>query len=226
MKGKWKNLIIKTFSCQPKTVEQYLPKDVVLDLYEDKALFSMVAFTFSSVHFFGIKIPFHQRFGEINFRVYVKSKINGRKGVVFLKEYAPKPIIVLIAKYIYNEPFYFHKIKQEIKLEKSIKNINYSFKLNNKNNYIKATVNLKELKTSNNFLQNFIVDRYIAFVKGKKTLEYQILHKPWKIYKTIETNISNEVLNLLPKQFKKSEELNTYVVNGSSIKIKKGILNE
>ena len=76
-----------------------------------------MAFTFSKVRFFGIKIPFHQKFGQINFRFYVKSKIDGTKGVVFIKEFAPKPLIALIANLFYNEPYQYKKIDLLLKNE-------------------------------------------------------------------------------------------------------------
>jgi uncharacterized protein YqjF (DUF2071 family) len=228
MKGNWENLIIKSFSCKPKILERYLPNNVELDMYNGKALFSMVAFTFSKVHFFGIKIPFHQLFGEINFRFYVKSKIDGKKGVVFIKEYANKPLIAFMANKIYNEPFFIHKIKQEVSNSTNEKRISYPFKLKNKWQKITALVNKSKTKLKSNSLEEFIVDRYIAFVKGRKntTYEYQINHKPWQLFKVKETNISNEVLNLLPNEFEKSIELCTYAVDGSEITVEKGILQE
>jgi len=226
MKGNWENLIVKSFSCNPKILENYLPNNVELDLYNGKAIFSMVAFTFSKVHFFGIKIPFHQLFGEINFRFYAKSKIDGKKGVVFIKEYANKPLIAFMANKIYNEPFFIHKIKQEVSNSTNEKRISYPFLLKNKWQEVSALVSKSKTKLKSNSLEEFIVDRYIAFVKGRRntTYEYKINHKPWNLFKVKETTISNEVLNLLPNEFEKSIELSTYVVDGSEITVEKGIL--
>ena len=226
MTGNWENLIIKSFSCDPKTLEQYLPNNVELDLYNGKGIFSMVAFTFSKVKFFGIKIPFHQLFGEINFRFYTKSKIDGKKGVVFIKEYANKPIMAFIANKIYNEPFFIHDIKRQLIETKALKQINYPFKLNNKIQKISALVSKTKEKLVPDSIQEFIVDRYIAFVKGRKNKTYQYLinHKPWELYKVKKTTISNKILDLLPSEFKKSKEIATYVVDGSKITVEKGIL--
>lgn len=220
MKGNWQDLIIKTYTFSPNILEHYIPNDVYLDLYQNKALFSMVAFTFSKVKFFDFKIPFHQQFGEINFRVYVKSKLSGKKGVVFLKEFAPKPIMSCIARFIYNEPFFYRNIKQSSTKDK----IDYSFKVNNQKISINAKINREIKNVTKSTLQKFIVDRYIAFVKGKKTLEYKIKHKPWKVINKLSDNIPNDVLNLLPKPFKNSKEISTYVIDGSSVEVEKGIL--
>ncbi len=225
MKGNWENLIIKSYSCKKELLEKYLPNNVELDLYQGKGVFSMVAFTFSKVKFFGVKVPFHQLFGEINFRFYVKSKIDGKKGVVFLKEYANKPIIAFMANKIYNEPFFVHKVNRQVTSTSNLRFINYPFFLKNKWQKVSALVKKSTTKLKPNSLQEFIVDRYTAFVKGRKnTLEYQINHKPWKLFSIKKINISKEILNLLPKDFKQSQELSTYIVDGSEITVEKGIL--
>lgn len=228
MTGNWENLIIKTFSCDAELLEMYLPNDVELDLYQNKALFSMVAFTFANVKFFGFKIPLHQSFGEINFRCYVKSKIDGSKGVVFIKEFAPKPIMALIANGVYNEPFFYKKIKKKIFSSTTYKDICYSFKSHKKWFSINATILNKTVKLKPNSLQDFIVDRYIAFVKGRRntTYEYKINHKPWRLFDIQKTCIPKEVLNLLPKKFYTASEVSTYVVDGSAISVEKGILQQ
>jgi len=226
MKGNWENLIIKTFTCKTEILEDYLPNGVELDLYKGKALFSMVAFTFSKVRFFGVKVPLHQQFGEINFRFYVKSKVDGTKGVVFLKEYAPKPLIAFIANKIYNEPFFYHKVKQRTITSKQKKFISYPFYLKNKWHKITSLIESNHKKVTQHPMQQFIVDRYIAFVEGKrnKTLTYKINHKPWKLFSIKYSNISNQILQLLPDAFHNAAEIATYVVDGSEISVEKGIL--
>jgi uncharacterized protein YqjF (DUF2071 family) len=226
MKGYWENLIIRTFECEASVLERYLPNHVELDLYHGKALFSMVAFTFSKVRFFGIKIPLLQSFGEINFRCYVKSKIDGTKGVVFIKELAPKPLIAFVANAIYNEPFYYKNIKKKLFKTQNYSNITYEFKIGQAQHKIYALMKNTVEKLKANTLQEFVVDRYIAFVKNhfNKTMTYKICHKPWQVFKVLKIDMSNQLLFLLPKPFWNAKEVATYVVDGSSITIEKGVL--
>ena len=223
MKGNWEHLVIQTFSCKPEVLEEYLPIDIELDLYQGKALFSMVAFTFSKVSFFGIKVPFHQKFGEINFRFYTRSKIDNTKGVVFIREFAPKPLIAFVANTIYNEPFYYKKIKNNSFITATKKKANYTF---NKNNEISVLADRQTKPTQKNSLQDFIVDRYIAFVKGRNntTYQYKINHRPWQLHTIKKCEITNNIFELLPESFKNSEYLTTYFVDGSAVTIEKGIL--
>lgn len=222
MTGNWEDLIISTFEVDKKVLEAYLPHNTEVDLYNGKALMSVVAFTFSKVKFFGFKIPFHQKFGQINFRFYAKSKINGAKGVVFIREFAPKPIIALIANTLYNEPFFFRNVNRNNRITQSKKSIKYSYK----NIDIKALTSKTTIALSKNSLNEFIVDRYIAFVKrsNTKTFQYKIYHKPWKLYKGALTEINKNIISMLPKKFENAKYLNTCVVDGSAVSVEKGIL--
>lgn len=222
MTGNWEDLIISTFEVEKEILENYLPNNTEIDLFNGKALMSVVAFTFSKVKFFGLKIPFHQKFGQINFRFYAKSKINGAKGVVFIKEFAPKPIIALIANKLYNEPFFFKNIRLNKNVAQNNKAIKYTYKDIN----IKATTNKTTKSLAKNSFNDFIVDRYIAFVKSNetKTFQYKIYHKPWKLFRSVTVDINKNIISLLPKEFKNAKYIKTCVVDGSSVSVEKGIL--
>ncbi|EDP72156.1 hypothetical protein FBALC1_13682 [Flavobacteriales bacterium ALC-1] len=222
MTGNWEDLIITTFEVKKEILQPYLPHNTELDLFNGKALMSMVAFTFSKVKFFGFKIPLHQNFGQINFRFYAKSKINGAKGVVFIKEFAPKPIIALIANKLYNEPFFFKNIGLNKSVSQNKKNIRYTYK----DFEVKATTAKTTKPLIKSSFNEFIVDRYIAFVKKSKTktFQYKIYHKPWELYQSATTEIHRNIISLLPKAFRKAKYLKTVVVDGSSVSVEKGIL--
>ncbi|MEN3323015.1 DUF2071 domain-containing protein [Mariniflexile soesokkakense] len=222
MTGDWRDLIMTTFEIDKHILESYLPQDTEIDLYNNKVLLSMVAFTFSKVKFFGFRVPFHQNFGQINFRFYVKSKINGTKGVVFIKEFAPKPLITLVANLVYNEP-YFNKNITYNKFTKD-NTISLEYNYNDAKTTAKGSLATNELRK--NTLEHFVVDRYIAFIKNKKndTLQYKIFHKPWELYNLETSNFDKELLNLLPKTFKNLKHVSTCFVDGSSVEVEKGLL--
>lgn len=221
MTGNWENLIMSTFEVNENILKPYLPKDSELDLYNGKVLMSMVAFTFSKVKFFGFKVPFHQKFGQINFRFYVKSKVNNTKGVVFIKEFAPKPLIAYVANVFYNEPYFFKKIG----LNKANNNNVFTIKYTYKNLKIEATSKQQIQKLEQNSMNQFVVDRYIAYIKSynKETIQYKINHKPWNLFKTESININKNVLTLLPKKFKEAKYISSCFVDGSYITVQKGI---
>lgn len=222
MTGNWKYLIMSTYQVSSKTLDPYLPKDTEIDLYKGKALISMVAFTFSRVHFFGIPVPFHQRFGQINFRFYVKSKIDGSKGVVFIKEFAPKPLIALTANLCYNEPYFYRNIK--LKIKKTKKHLKLSYKHKSTKIVAESTLEVEQLKPES--INHFVVDRYIAFIKNskQKTVKYTINHKPWQLLKANTITVDNKILDLLPSKFKNAKHITSCFVDGSYVTVAKGVL--
>ncbi|WP_406684826.1 DUF2071 domain-containing protein [Seonamhaeicola sp. MEBiC1930] len=218
----WKDLIMSTFEVDKAILIPYLPVDTELDLYKGKAILSLVAFTFSNVEFFGLKVPFHQNFGQINFRFYAKSKIDGSRGVVFIREFAPKHLIAFVGNKFYNEPYFF----KSIRLEKHHKNNNVQMSYKYKNSTIKVFASNLTEDLKKNTLKHFVVDRYIAFIKTKKrkSLRYNIYHKPWKTQQIKNWHIDNDILKLLPPDFKNLKHLSTYLVNGSQVKVEKGMM--
>ncbi|WP_308993848.1 DUF2071 domain-containing protein [Mariniflexile litorale] len=220
MKGHWEDLIMTTFEIDEAILKPYLPKDTQLDLYNGKTLLSMVAFRFTKVRFFGFNVLMHQNFGQINFRFYVKSKIDNSKGVVFIKEFAPKPLITWVANIFYNEPYHF----KNITYNKYLKNKKIALEYNYKTYKTKAKGSVTTHELTSNTLEHFVVARYIAFINNKdnKTLQYKIQHKPWRLYNLENSYYDKELLNLLPKPFKKLKYISTCFVNGSSVAVEKG----
>lgn len=53
-------------------LKPYIPAGTVLDLWEGRALVSMVGFMFLDTQVMGIKWPFHVNFEEVNLRFYVQ----------------------------------------------------------------------------------------------------------------------------------------------------------
>ena len=225
MRGRWENLIIRTYKCGQTALQKYLPKDVELDLWQGEALVSMVAFNFSKVNFFGIKVPFHQDFAQINFRTYVKSKKDGTKGVLFLRELAPKPIIALMANLVYNEPFYFLNVKNKYSSNPKGQQMMYHFKRGQKTGKVVIQAAKKALDLTTGTLAKFTVDRYVSFVKSTfSTLanRYDIGHRPWKRYAVEQIDFDDNILDLLPKDITQSlhkTALSTYFVDGSAVEV-------
>ncbi len=224
MTGHWEDLIISTFEVEEEILESYLPNNTELDLFNGKALMSIVAFTFSKVKFFGIKVPFHQDFGQINFRFYAKSTIDGSKGVVFIREFAPKPLIALTANLFYNEPYFYRKIQLNKTYSNKTQALKYSYKkMNIKANTFKESKVLKQ-----GSFDEFVVDRYIAFVKNNSTttFQYKIQHKPWELYKSANIEIDKTIITMLPDAFKNAKYIKSCVVDGSFVSVEKGILQQ
>src|ERR1700754_5361003 len=107
LQAQWKNLLMLNYEVDPEILKPYLPAYTVLDLWQGKALVSMVGFLFEDTSVLGIKWPWHINFEEVNLRFYVRH-FDGKewkRGAVFVSEIVPKPMIVVMANTLYKEHY-------------------------------------------------------------------------------------------------------------------------
>ncbi|HEX7980960.1 MAG TPA: DUF2071 domain-containing protein, partial [Gemmatimonadaceae bacterium] len=105
--AEWRWLVMLNYEVPPEVLAPYVPRGTSLDLWQGHALVSVVGFRFIETRVIGVPIPFHRHFDEVNLRFYVRRELPGgeaRRGVVFIRELVPKPMIAWVARALYNEP--------------------------------------------------------------------------------------------------------------------------
>ena len=123
--ARWQNLAVITYAVPPGVLEKYVPPGpggakLELDTKvlstrpgERQAFVSLVAFEFVQTRVLGVRWPGLSSFAEINLRFYVKC--GTRRGVAFVREIVPKPLVSWAAKKVYNEPYVAAPILSEVK---------------------------------------------------------------------------------------------------------------
>jgi len=107
LKARWTNLLMLNYEVDAEILKPYLPAYTVIDVWQGKALVSMVGFLFEDTSVLGIKWPFHINFEEVNLRFYVRH-FDGKewkRGAVFVSEIVPKYLIATIANKLYKEHY-------------------------------------------------------------------------------------------------------------------------
>ncbi len=216
----WTNLIYLNFKIDPKIVRTLIPKDLEVELIDEKALISIVCFEFSKAKLMGISIPFHQYFPEINIRIYVHRKENPeQRGIYFLSEMVPKFMTFFVGKYIYKEPFEL----THVKFNKSQNEYQYLIDESQTN------FNLKIQTTDDlgveTYLDNFLIHQQYAFCgKAQQTSRlYKVQHRTWKKLKgklehyTFE-NLKN-VSTKLEMELNRANFINSFWVDGSDVDV-------
>ncbi len=67
------------YEIDPAVLAPFVPVGTELDLFEGRAVVSLVGFLFLKARVTGIPIPFHRNFEEVNLRFYVRRKSEGDK---------------------------------------------------------------------------------------------------------------------------------------------------
>lgn len=227
LKAKWEDIIMANYEIDPEILIPFLPKGVELDLYNEKCYVSLVGFMFKNTKVFTIPIPFFGNFEEINLRFYVKRiEDNGtiKRGVVFINETIPYPIVAWVANKLYNEHYTVVPTRHEIKVEKSSKKVKFEWLLNKKWNSIAVTTSTLSEKMKQNSLEKFIYEHYFGYTKTKKneTEEYKLQHPSWKINEVLDYQIDCDFQAMYGKSFavlNQTEPKAVFIAGGSVVGI-------
>jgi hypothetical protein len=73
--AQWKNLIIANFEVDPNVLASRIPFGTELDLFEGKAIVSLVGFMFLDTLVYGIPFPLHRNFEEVNVPFFWKKSL-------------------------------------------------------------------------------------------------------------------------------------------------------
>ena len=107
LNAEWRKLVLVNYCIEASVLKKHVPFGTELDIREGKCYVSLVGFMFVNTKLLGVKVPFHINFEEVNLRFYVKRKAHNewRRGVVFIKEIVPKPMLTFVANTVYKEHY-------------------------------------------------------------------------------------------------------------------------
>jgi uncharacterized protein YqjF (DUF2071 family) len=208
LRARWINLIMLNYEVAPAVLQKYIPPGTELDLWEGKALVSMVGFLFHDTQVRGIKWPLHVNFEEVNLRFYVK-RFNGKewkRGAVFVSEVVPKPFIALVANMFYKEHYSAMPMRHSITpVNSEASKYLYEWKFDGKwNNKIGGIININDLKSIlPGSQEEFILEHYWGYnkVSTKTTYEYQVEHIAWNAAPMKEPIFEADIARLYGKDF-------------------------
>lgn len=118
LSARWTELLLLNFRVPAELLAKFAPPGTEPDLFDGQAYLSIVGFRFSSTRLFGLAIPGHTRFTEINLRYYVRRHVDERprRGVVFVKEIAPRRAVGVAANWLYNENYITRPMRSRIEI--------------------------------------------------------------------------------------------------------------
>jgi uncharacterized protein YqjF (DUF2071 family) len=96
-------VFLLNYAVDASLLERFVPAGTELDLFEGRTYLSLVGFEFNHLRVFGLAVPFHRSFAEVNLRFYVKR--SSRRGVVFIRELVPRYAVAAVARFAFNENY-------------------------------------------------------------------------------------------------------------------------
>ena len=230
LKAEWRKLVMFNYAVEPALLLHYVPAHTELDLWNNTCYVSLVGFMFHNTKVKGIKIPFHINFEEINLRFYVKyvdPKLGKKRGVVFIKEIVPKPMITWVANTIYREHYITLPMKHKWDIKEDLFLINYSLKKNKDWFNFGVSANNNPQQLLNGSEEEFITEHFWGYVKWdeKQTNEYEVGHPRWVTYPIVSSEIDFDFEKIYGSEFgllNNAKPVSVFLAEGSEIFVNKG----
>jgi len=217
--AEWRSLLMLSFEIEPAVLIPYLPAGTELDLWHGQALVSLVGFQFFNTRLHGWSIPGHRHFDEVNLRFYVRCQTpdGERRGVVFIKEVAPRRAIVWVARGVYHENYVYGKLRHDIERPEAPSAtgwVRYAWRHRQAWLTMAAEIQGTAMVSQPGSIEEFITEHYWGYTRRTpgETWEYEVQHPAWKVWTATATSFSGDAVGFYGPAF--AAALQTRPVSG------------
>lgn len=229
LSAEWRHLVMLNFEVDPSILQKFVPFGTVLDLWQGKALVSLVGFMFLNTRVLGMSIPFHRNFEEVNLRFYIKRPHpeGDRRAVAFVKEIVPRWGIALVANVLYNENYIALPMRHAIEQHDNKISLAYDWKFNGRWNRLGVHCKGEPAMPLKNSEAEFITEHYWGYAAQRDggTVEYQVVHPQWRVWNASEVVPDFDAQGLYGEQFApylNKPPVSAFLAEGSSVTVSKG----
>lgn len=226
----WRRLAMLNYEIDPASLEAHTPAGVELDTWNGRHYVSVVGLMFLNTRLYGIPVPFHRDFAEVNLRFYVRRRIGDevRRGVVFIKEIVPKRAIALVARAVYNENYAAMPMSHSAAREGAAYSVGYGWGKPPTDGGIQVRVVGEPSPLRDNTEEEFIAEHYWGYAAQRDggTLEYEVEHPRWRIWRAEHAVLRCDVERLYGGEFASAisgAPASAFLAEGSSVIVRRGV---
>jgi len=194
--AEWRYLAMLNYSVNPALLAPLVPAGTELDPFGSKTFVSLVGFRFLSTTVFGIPIPFHRNFDEVNLRFYVRRREAGaeKRGVVFIQELVPRRAIAFVARMAYHENYRALPMTHQIDQTGSGLSVQYTWRHEERSNSLSVLATGPPRAMVEGSEEQFIAEHYWGYCRQPDggTLEYHVDHPPWRVWEVAQAQFSGD----------------------------------
>jgi uncharacterized protein YqjF (DUF2071 family) len=227
--AEWRWLALLNYAVDPKLLAPCVPAGTELDQFEGRTYISLVGFRFLSTRVFGVPIPFHRNFEEVNLRFYVTRREAGvvKRGVVFIQELVPRRAIAAVARLVYHENYRRLPMTHKIEASGDGLSVRYTWRFAERTNNLDVMAKGSPRSMAAGSEEQFIAEHYWGYCRQPDggTLEYHVEHPPWRVWDIAHAQFSGDASALYGAEF--GAALNkppdsAFLAEGSAVKVYRG----
>ena len=203
--AEWRWLALLNYAVDPKLLAPRVPAGTELDQFEGRTFVSLVGFRFLETKVFGVPIPFHRTFEEVNLRFYVRRREAGslKRGVVFIQELVPRRAIAAVARLAYHENYRRLPMTHQIESARDGLKVRYAWRVGARwhSLTVRATGDPRAMVEGSE--EQFIAEHYWGYCRQPDggSLEYHVEHPPWRVWPVADGAFSGDAGALYGAEF-------------------------
>jgi uncharacterized protein YqjF (DUF2071 family) len=229
----WKHLLMLNYAVEPDLLRPHVPNGVELDTWNGVHYVSMVGFLFLETKVLGMTLPGHRDFEEVNLRFYVRRRApdGWRRGVVFIKEIVPRPLIAAVARTCYNEPYAAMPMRHSVDTENGALraggSVEYAWRYQSHWNKLRANVIGPPQLPGEDSEATFITEHhwgYTAQASGA-CKEYRVEHPRWTVHQAGSPTFECDIAALYGPKFVaalSAPPVSAFIATGSPVTVSSG----
>ena len=227
--AEWRYLVMLNYDVDPAILHALVPRHTELDLWNGRAIASVVGFRFLRTRVLGMPIPLHRNFEEVNLRFYVRHKtVDGevRRGVVFVRELVPRLAIALTARLAYNEPYLAVRMRSAAPATpvEAPGRVSYQWKTSAHWQHVSATATGPAALPVPASEAAFITEHFWGYTRQRDggTVEYEVRHPRWRVWPATDPSLAADVPRLYGSSFARAlaaEPASAFIAEGSEVAV-------
>ncbi len=230
--AEWKALAMLNYEVDPRVLAARVPAGTELDAWNGRTLVSMVGFSFLGTRVLGVPAFFHRDFEEVNLRFYVRRRAaeGWRRGVVFVREIVPRPLIAWLARSFYNEQYVAMPMRHLVELPSADRPrgaVRYEWRSQARWNRLAVAVEAAPRPVDDGSEESFITEHYWGYTRQRdgSTLEYGVQHSRWGVWVATRAELDCDVAGLYGPEFGEflaRPPASAFVADGSAVTVRRG----
>lgn len=206
--AEWRWLAMLNYRVPRELLQPLVPRGTMLDLWHGAAYVSVVGFLFRKTRLFGLRIPLHGLFEEVNLRFYVRREVDGeiRRGVTFIRELVPKPAVSIIARLAYNEPYRTVPMRHRMGMIGPAGrplSVEYAWRVGSEWCGMRLFPEGEPYATEPGSEEEFIANHHWGYTRRRTggTTEYHVRHPAWRVSRGVHGLIIGDLSRLYGHDF-------------------------
>ncbi len=228
--AEWRSLAMLNYEVNPRLLRPLVPAGTELDHWRGRTFVSLVGFMFLNTRVFGVPIPFHRNFEEVNLRFYVRRREGSelRRGVVFVRELVPRWAIATVACKVYGEKYVSVPMSHQIRARADGGSaVEYAWRVADKWNRLRLTAISEPALPAEDSEEQFITKHYWGYAAkpGRNSVEYRVTHPSWKVWRAQEARFEGDMEEFYGRELAavlKSRPASAFLAEGSEVAVYRG----